>query len=162
MRPDQDVFLETLFREHFYEFEIYAYALLLDRGDAQVAVQDAFHVACLKIDDVMNSPNPTGWMKVTIKNIARNMKKRKTRELQLIISMDAFPFEIADVTGNDGTELLEHCKTLISDEEFALMKGIVLEGFSYQEMAERSEISMWNCYKRVQRALLKLRRGLVK
>ena len=75
MRPEQDEFLERLFRTHFSELEVYAYALLKNRSDAEAAVQEAFHTACIKADDIMDSSNPIGWMKKTVKNISQNMRK---------------------------------------------------------------------------------------
>ena len=46
---------------------------------------------------------------------------------------------------------------LISDDEFTLLKKIVLDGVSYAEAAKELDISMWACRKRVQRTLEKIR-----
>lgn len=159
MRPDQDKVLEELFRQHFNELEIYAYALLGDRNNASVAVQDAFHTACEKIDDVMRSPNPAGWMKLTVKNIARNMIKRRNRELRLVMPIA----ELSTEPGKwdpDEFEFWNQCKSLVTKEEMALIISIVVEDTPYAEKAKEMGISVWACYKRVERALDKLRRGL--
>lgn len=163
MRPDQDIFLENLFRDHFRELELYAKALLQGRDGAQAAVQDAFHVACEKIDVVMASPNPVGWMKLVVKNVVRNMNKQRNRELQLVVPLEQMELTLVSHSHAERDfELVESCKTLLSPEEFALIKGIVLDDIPYVEMAERQGITMWTCYKRVQRTLQKLERGLNK
>ena len=97
MRPEQDEFLERLFRTHFSELEVYAYALLKNRSDAEAAVQEAFHTACIKADDIMDSSNPIGWMKKTVKNISQNMRKRKLRESSLVTHFE-------DMLGDVGME----------------------------------------------------------
>lgn len=159
MRPDQEDLIEKVYREYFNELEIYAYALLRDRSNAQVAVQEAFHTACKKIDDFTNSPNQIGWLKLVVKNIARNMMKRKNREKRLVMPLA----DLLDEPGASGPhdfEFWEHCKALLSPEEFDLIKSIIIDNVSYIQKAEELNITMWACYKRVDRALQKLRRGL--
>lgn len=159
MRPDQEELIEKAYREHFNELEIYAYVILHDRSNAQVAVQEAFHTACNKIDDFASSPNQIGWLKLTVKNIARNMIKRKNREKRLVMPLldmleESKASELYDF------EFWEQCKSYLSPEEFDLVKSIVIDNVSYVQKAEELNITMWTCYKRVNRALQKLRRGL--
>lgn len=161
MRQDQDALLEKLFREHFTELEAYAYALLKDRDQAQVAVQDAFHTACEKIDALMHSSNQIGWMKSTVKNVARNMIRRKNRELQLVIPLAELQTEphVEDLSKEE-LELRDQCSSLLTQEEFQLVMSVVVDGVPYVEKAKELNITMWACYKRVNRALEKLKRGL--
>ena len=56
MRSEQDGFLEKLFRSSYNELELYANALLKNHSDAETAVQDSFHTACNKIDDITAFP----------------------------------------------------------------------------------------------------------
>lgn len=162
MRPEQDVFLERLFREHFNELELYAYRYLKTKNDAQIAVQDAFHTACTKIDDVMSSPNPIGWMKLTIKNIARNMLKTKNRQMRLFVSLEEFAGNLSEASLNvdDTPDIVDCCLKAVTKEEFTLFRRIALEGITYVEAAEELGISMWACRKRVQRTTEKLRKAL--
>lgn len=162
MRPEQDDFLERLFREHFNELELYAYRYLKTKNDAQIAVQDAFHTACTKIDDVMSSPNPIGWMKLTIKNICRNMIKAKNRQMKLFISFEEFAGDLSasSISTDGGTDILDCCRRAVSKEDFYLFRRIALEGITYVEAAEELGISMWACRKRVQRTTEKLRKAL--
>ena len=161
MHQEQDVFLEALYQEHFQELELYAYAMVRDRGHAQSAVQEAFHIACQKIDDVMTSPNPMGWMKLAVKNVCRNMNKRRSQEMKLVLSVEDLYVEPAEPRRMESEfELMEACRQLVSPEEFEMVKSVVLDGVSYAELAERRGLSMWACYKRVERVLKKLRDGM--
>ena len=157
MQPNQDEFLEELYHEFFHELEIYAYSMLRDRDYAPCAVQEAFHTACQKIDEVMNSPNPRGWMKATVRNICLNMLKRRSRETQLVMSMEDMYTEPADPRQQiRDFEMIESCRKLVSPEEFARVKAVVLDHITYVELAEKHNITMWACYKRVERTLKKM------
>lgn len=159
MRPEQDEFLERLFRTHFSELEVYAYALLKNRSDAEAAVQEAFHTACIKADDIMDSSNPIGWMKKTVKNISQNMRKRKLRESSLVTHFE-------DMLGDVGTEdskefeLFEQCRGILTDEEYDLLISIYVKGIPPVRKAEELNVSIWTYYKRVKKMIDKLRREL--
>lgn len=159
MRIDQDEFLETLYRGYAEELAEYALALLHDESEARLAVQDAFHVACEKIGDLMDSPTPVGWLKLTVKNIARNMIKRKSRELKWIIPLSRLYAEpTAPESGEEA--LLERCRELVTPEEFELLRSIAVDGVTYQQKAAELGVSLWACYKRVERIRHRLWRGL--
>lgn len=159
MRREQDEFLERLFREHFNELEMYAHALLRNRDNAQAAVQEAFYVACRKIDELMKSPAPVAWMKVAVKNIAHNMMRRRSRELRLVVPLAELLAEPAAPAPEDRA-FLELCRRLLSPEELDLVVRIVVDGIPPIEKAKELRISIWACYKRLDRALEKLRKGL--
>ena len=157
MQPKQDEFIEQLYYEFFHELELYAYAMLRDRDLAPCAVQEAFHTACQKIDEIMASPNPHGWMKLTVRNICLNMLKRRSKELQLVMSMEDMYTEPIDPRQPIREfEMIESCRKLVSPEEFAMVKAVVLDHITYVELAEEHGITMWACYKRVERALKKM------
>ena len=159
MRPDQDEFLERLFRTHFNKLELYAYALLKDRDSAQAAVQEAFHVACEKIDALMDCPEPVAWMKAVVKNIAHNMIRRRSRELRLVMPLADLLVEPA-APSSDEAAFFDQCRAMLSPGELDLVMSIVVDGVPPLEKAKELHISIWACYKRLDRALEKLRRGL--
>ena len=59
-------------------------------------------------------------------------------------------------------DLIDQCLTIISKEEFDLFWRIIVAGSTYQEEADRANISVWACYKRVNRIRKQLQRGLKK
>ena len=161
MYPDQDEFLERLYQEHYIDLFLYARALLGGMGDPEEIVQDAFHTACGRIGELMASPNPVGWMKLTVKHTVFNYRRRRSRELQLVQPLEETAREPGAADGETEELLLQsQCRALLSDEEYALVRGVVLDGVPYAEMAERQGIGLWACYKRVKRSLDKLARGM--
>lgn len=88
MMENQDKFLEELYRSYFHILEIHAYHFLGNWDDAHVAAQEAFHIACEKIDALMKSENQIGWLKNTVKNVCRHMIRDKQRQRLLLISLE--------------------------------------------------------------------------
>ena len=107
----------------------------------------------------MNSPNPVGWMKNVIKNISNNMRRRKTKESLLVMH---FADTLKDVGFEDlmEFELYEQCKAILTKAEYDLMVSIYINGVSPKEKAQELDISIWACYKRIERMLSKLRQEL--
>lgn len=164
MRPEQEVFFEKLYREHFHEIEVYAFRYIKNWTDAEAVAQEAFHVACQRIETVMQSENPIGWMKLTAKNVAQSMIKQHQRQMELFVSVEELTREIADPRSTDDSTkgILEVCANAVSEEEFSLFYRIVVEGISYKETAQTEGISVWACYKRIERTEKKLREILKK
>ncbi len=159
MQPEQEAFLEKLFRGHFNELELYAYALLKNHADARETVQDAFHTACSKIDELTESPNPVGWMHLTVKNTARNRIKQRNRELMLVMPLTEY-LELPADAEFDRSEFWEQCRSVLTKDEMELLVSVVVDETPYSVKAKELGITMWACYKRVKRALEKLRQGL--
>lgn len=158
MKLEQQEFLEKIYRESFNELEIYARALLQGKFESTVVVQEAFYIACVKIEDFVSSPNPIGWMKLTVKNVVRNMLRQKAREQKLFISYENIikePYTLASEESQ--LELLDQCKSMITSDEYKLIERIVLNGETYISVAKDLGISMWACYKRIERILEKLK-----
>ena len=161
MQPEQDIFLEILFREHYHALLLYAYAFVKDHSESQVAVQEGFRIACSKIDEVMAAPNPVGWMKQTIKYVSLNMVKRKKRQMLLFVSLEETIHSQQD-SQEKLTELLDLCAGAVSKQEFALYRRVVLEGLPYSEAAKELGVSLGACYKRLERIESRLRAALEK
>lgn len=164
MGPEQEVFFEKLYREHFREIEVYAFRYMKNWTDAEAVAQEAFHIACKKIGTVMQSENPMGWMKLTAKNVAREMIKKQQRQMALFVSIEELTREIADPRSAEepAKEILEVCASAVSPEEFRLFYRVVVEGVPGKEAAKAEGISVWACYKRIERTEKKLREMLKK
>ena len=142
--------IEQLYIE-LYEMMIqYAGASLKNDSMAEEAVQDAFRIACMKPKEVCNSPNPRGWMLLTLKYVIKNMVRNQASANWLAMRV------IAEITCDD--DILEEepnlallYGNLAQTEEFKLICGIA-EGKSILELADERGISVEACKKRVQRA----------
>lgn len=162
MSPEQDAFLSTLYHENFKHLLGYAYHYTFSWAKAEVVVQEAFCVAVEKIDAVMASRSPIGWMKLAIKNVARNMARHDQYQQALFLYLDDLNVCPTAPDGLGETDILEVCEQIAGKEAFRLFKQVALEGTPYSDAAKERGIKEWACRKRVQRTSQVLRDGLKK
>lgn len=155
----QDKYIEKLYREMFTQLNIYAQSTLRDRSLGEEAVQDTFRIACLKIDELMASSNPKGWLMNTLKNVINNMKRSRARLLRILFTASEVN-EASFGSVNDDIDPEIMYGGIIGAEEFDLLKKIVLERYSMLEAAEELGISVDACKKRLQRAKMKFKKKL--
>lgn len=153
--------IEELYLEMHDKLIIYARCALKNDSLAEEAVQEAFHIACQKPEKLCNSPNPQGWLMLTLRNTIQNMRRSQTAAKNLmekyiqkqpgslVFSEDSFSFNILYDSVTDS-------------EEFKLLYEMVIEGRSHEEMAASRGISLSACKKRVQRAKQVLQRKIKK
>ena len=158
-KDNQDMFIEKLYREMFTQLNIYAQSALQDRSLGEEAVQDTFRIACIKIDELMASSNPKGWLMNTLKNVISNMKRSRARLLRILFTaVEVNEASFGSVNDDIDPEIMYG--GIISAEEFDLLKKIVLERYSMLEAAEELGISVEACKKRLQRAKTKFKKKL--
>ena len=158
-KENQDAFIEKLYHEMFMQLNIYAQNILRDRALAEEAVQDTFRIACTKVDELISSPNPKGWLMNTLKNVINNMKRSRARWLRILFTSAEINEDSFGST-NDEIDPEIMYGGIISAEEFDLIKKVVLEKYSLLEAAEELGISIEACKKRLQRAKNKLKNKL--
>ncbi len=158
----QDAFLDQLYHAHFQRLVGYAFHHIHDWGKAEEAVQEAFCIASAKVTKVMESDDPLRWMKATVKNVVRNMKKHEAYQRSLILYLEDLKSSPSAPDVLSGMDIWEFCEQIVGKENFQLFKRIVLDGLSYLEAAKEPDISVWACHKRVQRTSKALRDGLEK
>ncbi len=160
MSPEQAAFIDELYHENFRHLVAYAFHLTEDWGKSEVAVQEAFCIAVGKIGEVMASDVPLRWMKATVKNVARNMKKHESYQKALFLSLEELRRPPSAPDALSETDTWDLCEQIAGEENFQLFKHIVLDGASYLEAAKELDIGLWACRKRVQRTTQALREGL--
>lgn len=158
---EQEVIIEQLFREMYYQLINYAQCALNDYGLAEEAVQDTFKIACAKPADLIESKNPKGWLVITLKNVIKNINRSRARLNNLIMLYYAFDEHVIG-TALDEENLDLLYSNLVKDEDFELLKRIVLTKCSMLEAAEELGISVEACKKRVQRAKKRLKKIIEK
>ena len=152
---------ERLFTEYYSQYfdklKIYAYSSLGNWDRAEEAVQDTFHIAWIKIDNFLSSENPMGWLINTLKYTIKNIRRTDNYQLKLFISLN----EVKEISSSTDSELdidVEGiCQSLLSKEDYYLLRRVVLEKATYKEMSEELNIKLWACQKRMQRIYQKLR-----
>lgn len=151
----QRAFIESLFKEMYPMLLRYAKANLDSKEMAEEAVQMVFLKACSAPKKLMNSANPEGWTVQALKNVLREMYRKRDRMQELVVANtklsktvhydDYFDAEYGDI---------------LSPEEFALIRRLKVDCYSIREAAEELGISEEVCKKRSQRAMDKLRKKL--
>lgn len=167
----QDEFVSQLYREMYYQLMAYAKSALTNEALAEEAVQDAFRIACAKIEDLMGSENPRGWIVLTLKNVIRNTRRELASLNNLVVatlSMEDEAFVESRTAATDITQRVEDSEIdilysdLLTPDEYKLLKLIALHRYTMLEAAEEFGISVETCKKRVQRTKEKLRKILEK
>ena len=151
--------IEQLYRAHYQRLYLYAKALLQDEHLAEEAVQDTFHIACGRVEELQLSEDPAGWLMVAEKNVIRNMERSRS-SLYSVMKRD-IPYENAALGAkSDEISVDVLYGGILPEEDFRLLKRIALDGWTYLEAAEELSISVEACRKRVQRSKEKLRKKL--
>lgn len=151
--------IEELYLEMFDKLKAYARSFVKSEALAEEAVQETFRIACQKPESVCNSPNPHGWIFLTLKNTIRNIQSNRAnakRLLEMYLWMYADDVKFFD----DSLSVEVTYENVADTEEFQILKEMAVDGKSHEEMAKARGISVSACKKRVQRAKEKLQQKL--
>lgn len=151
----EKMFLEQSFQETARALAGYAYASVKDWEVAAELVQSVYVVACKKIEDLMKSENPKGWLFQTMKYKIYEHERAVQKNVQLIC-------KIMEQTSNYpryaemelDLDILYESDT--TKEELSLLKRFYIEGETMREIAAADGISVEACKKRIQRARKRL------
>lgn len=159
MNPSQSDGIERLFRQMYPLLVEYAEGSLKNFAQAEEAAQETFQIACQKPDALLHSPNPEGWLILTLRNVISNMFRRQGEAQRFLVEqMACCPEEKVMTRSEVDLELLY--ENLVDTEEFLLVKELVLDGKSYEELVKSRNITVGTCRKRMERAKKFLRKKL--
>lgn len=151
MNTEENKAIEQLYLEMYAMLMAYARSALGEEALAEEAVQETFQIACQKPAQLLDSPNPRGWLVNTLKFTIRNMtRSRDSARLILSRYLAARSESIAFSEDKVSLEILY--ENVADLEEFKLLKELAIDGRSHLEMAKDRGISVNACKKRVQRA----------
>ena len=160
MKDEQLKKFHSLYQELYQTLLQIAFFYLQSRSLAEEAVQEAFRVAAEKIDDLLSSPNPSGWLALATRNTAKNLLRQERAYQRLLMKAAALPeenyFEIDDFLSLETMR-----ENLTNTEEYQLLKLFVYEGLSTPEVAERLGITVNACRIRKSRAIKTLREKIL-
>ncbi|MGM9603163.1 MAG: RNA polymerase sigma factor [Faecousia sp.] len=154
--PEQNRFIEELFRSEHKDMFEFAYHTLGDENLADVAVQDTFLIALKKPNSLCNSPNPVGWLYNTIKNVILHIERDRNYLYKKNISLHEDTTDLASYMDTYS----EVCLEVGRSDEWKLLTQFYIEGYSIRELAEKYGISEEACKSRLKRARMKLRKKL--
>ena len=145
--PTDEAVLRELFLQNYSDLVRFAAAALSSEDLAQDVVQDTFLVAQIRIDRLRASESPRAWLFATLKNIIGNVYKHQKVLYNLL---DTGPER--DVAVEPAAPVRLEYRGLIDQGDLDLLVWIYCEGCSYQQAADRLQISLSACKKRIQRA----------
>lgn len=160
---EQGRYIEQVFKSMQKVLHSYAVSVLKNDFQAEEAVQETFCVVCQKPEDMLSSPNPSGWVMRTLKNELKNAERRNaTLRKYFIAPNDADTEWMRDSLRqiDDNVDLMY--ADLIRKEDYYLLKQVILEKRTLLDMAEELGISVEACKKRFQRAEEKFRHEIAK
>lgn len=138
LEKDTIAIFEELIRAHHRDFLRFATALFrrsngkADIDRAEEAVQEALTIAWEKQDLFLSSPNPIGWMYLTIKNVSNNMLRQDHQwAMRILQAQQATETFAAPPPGQD-LEL----EGIVPQADLDLLKRIYLYGETYEEVAQ--------------------------
>lgn len=163
MTQDINQFLEGFYRENYQRLYAYAFSILKQRMDAEAAVQEAFAVACETPMDLIQSMNPIGWIKKTVRYRALQMLDERKRTTALLLALETLAPDV-DLFTRDGEDggLVSLCQSVVSKEEFDFFWRLANGAGTFQKESERLGIKLPACYKRFERIRDKLQRAVGK
>lgn len=163
MNEDINLFIEDFYRKNYRNLYLHAYSMLGRRAEAEIAVQEAFLVACKKPEEFMSKENPVRWMEKTIENMALHILREQKYTAALFVSFE----ELApgqEPSSSDGScfELIEFFQNIVAKDEFEFFLRIAEGSSTFLEEAERQGIKLTACYKRFERIREKLQKAFEK
>lgn len=161
MNDHQSKQIERLYLQMYDMLMTYARANEESEELAEEAVQEAFRIACQEPEKLCGSPNPEGWVFLTLRNVIRNNRKQRAR---LRIFLEEYVAgqvkEAAFSVDQINVELLY--QNVAGSEAFKILSEMIYEGKSHAEMARDRGISVNACKKKVQRAKEELKKKIEK
>lgn len=151
MNAEQRGFINELYHTLYKFLVIYANSSLNNKALAEEAVQEAFAIACSKLDQVCRSPNPKGWMVNTTAFVVKNIEKRQRRARRIIADIADYRPELV-AAPEQPLDLRLQYGDLAETKEFKLIYAMAVEGKSLLTLADELGISVDACKKRAERA----------
>lgn len=154
--PEQNQFIEELFKSEYTNLFCFAYNTLLDENLSDVAVQDTFLIALKKPDALCSSQKPVGWLYNTIKNVIKHIIRDRDYLYKKNISLH----DVLDESDPYLDTYSEVRLDVSNSDEWKLLMKFYIEGYSTRELAEMQGVSEEACKSRLKRARAKLREKL--
>ncbi|MCD8191479.1 MAG: sigma-70 family RNA polymerase sigma factor [Oscillospiraceae bacterium] len=161
MQPNEEEFIEKLYRQYYAKIFYYVRVLVKNPETAEDIAQDTFHEAINKIDAVTRHPTPYYWLLKTAKNKALNTVTARQKLLLRIISLEnagAVP-SAASVENQAIARVMlsRELKDFLGEDDYRFLQRAVFDGLSHAELAEEFGITVWASTKRLSRIKEKIK-----
>ena len=161
MTAEQDRFFTAIYLERRKSLLEFAESKLHNHAMAEEAVQQAFEIACRKIEDFQSSPNPKGWIFNAVRFVVSNVASRQRTERRVIVPVDEYRPDLV-VAPAEPLPLRVHFGELVDSPQFRIVYEMEIQGRTLAEIAKDLGISESACKKRAERARKDLQKKLRK
>lgn len=151
MTAKQDAFLTKYYLEKRKFLLEYADSSLHNFALSEEAVQQTFEIACRKIDDFYNHPNPGGWLTKVLGFVILNTQSRLWSERRVIVYPDEYRPDLV-AAPEKPLPLRVTYGSLVDTPQFQLLYEAEVMGRTLKEIAKDLGISEAACKKRAERA----------
>lgn len=158
VRALQRSIIGDLYNEHYEMLFNYAYSVLRNEDTTEEVIQETFRVACANINKFLESKNKKGWLVRTLQfSIKRFIRQKQTMSKYIARLPDDFDFNnIADERlPDDDVDMLY--EDLAQHKDFELLKEFSVNDRPIKEIAEKRNLSIDACTKRLSRIKKKFR-----
>lgn len=159
MTAEQDRFFTAIYLDRRKSLLEYAESNLHNHALAEEAVQQAFEIACRKIEDFQSSPNPQGWIFNAVRFVVFNMASRQRTERRVIAPVDEYRPDLVAAPA-DPLPLRVRFGELVDSPQFRIVYEMEIVGRTLAEIAIDLGISEVACKKRAERARKYLQKKL--
>ena len=146
MTADQSAFLTEYYLEKRKFLLEYAESSLHNFALSEEAVQQTFEIACHKIDDFYNHPNPGGWLTKVLSFVICNIQSRQHTEQRYVIPLDEYRPDLVAAPERP-VSLRTTYGPLVDTPQFQLLYEAEVLGRSLKEIAGNLHISEDACKK---------------
>ena len=161
MTAEQDKFFTAIYLDRRKSLLEFAESKLHNHALAEEAVQQAFEIACKKIEDFQSSPNPKGWIFNAVRFVVWNLLSRQRTECRVIVPVDEYRPDLVAAPA-DPLPLRVHFGELVDTPQFQIIYEMDFYGRTLAEIAKGLGISEAACKKRAERARKHLQKKLRK
>lgn len=140
--------LEKYYRDEAADMVSFASHILNNRSMAEVAVQETFLIALNKIEKLTESPNPVGWLYITLKNVIKHIQRDRHKQFMRVVALE----EIKEIPTDDKIVDLWLTMDAGRDPDMSLLYKFYVENRSLKELTEEYGITVGACKMRIKRA----------
>lgn len=163
LRPEEKDFIDKLYLEMSTEKALFRYAnkFIIDTAFVDDVMQETFLIACIKIDELMASPKPKGYIMYILENVVRNFNRVRNNIIKMLADVsieDWVEYQAESKEPEDDLDLLYG--DLVKYKEYELLKKFAVEDKPVVVIAKELNISENACKLRIFKAKRKLKKIL--
>lgn len=148
--PEESEIIENIYRRYYAKlFRVAAAAFYNNPALAEDVVSQAFLIACQHPQKLIKHPNPEAWITNVLHKVIVHEKRRYALFQALFVGI--LPL-VKDDTVENRMQLDALYPGIRALPEFQIVKWLVVDGFSVTDIANRLNISVSACKKRLERA----------